>query len=148
MARQKEIIEFLFEVDSEWTNLPPTIEIYNNNQQIVAPCEILTAQTFECIIELDYDKKINLLEIKRNNHDGCTPQLLQLISLKADGNDLAPILNHTKFYPNYPQPWYHEQLSQGNTCPEFHLGWLSWGWNGTWQMSYSTPFYEWLLKEL
>ena len=65
-----------------------------------------------------------------------------------DGIDLKRVLNHTKFYPEYPLVWYNEQLAQGIQWPESHQGWLGWGWNGTWKMVYHTPFYDWLLKEV
>jgi hypothetical protein len=70
------------------------------------------------------------------------------VTLTADGNNLAPILNHTEFYPTYPRIWHQEQISQGKDWPKFHKGWLNWGWNGCWKMHYDAPFYDWLLKNL
>jgi hypothetical protein len=144
----KEQIKFLFKFDSQYTTTPPIVEIVNNGIQVVSPQEIDKACDVEIIVDLDISVSNCLLEIKRSNHDGSTPQTLNLVGIFADDIDLNKVLNHSKFYPEYPELWYSEQLAQGTSWPEFHYGWLSWGWNGTWQMSYATPFYDWLLKEL
>lgn len=143
----KETIQFLFKFVPQYTTSPPMVEIINNGLQLLPPQEILKTQEIEIQVELDGTKH-NVLEIKRSNHNGTDSQLLALTSLWADGIDLKQVLNGTKFYPEYPLPWYDEQVSQGIVWPEWHQGWLEWGWNGTWKMSYDTPFYDWLLKEL
>ena len=143
-----EQISFTLEFDSTWSLTPPTIEIVNNNIQICPPTEIskLTRLTFP--LELSSNISKGCLEIIRSNHDGVTDQTCRLVSLIADDINLQKILDHTKFYPIYPRPWYDEQVFQGKDWPKFHYGWIEWGWNGTWQMEYSTPFYDWLLKKI
>lgn len=148
MSTEKEIIQFCFEFDSEWTNAPPIVEIRNNNQQIVEPTLIHGRQSVECLIEMLPGQKENVLEIVRSNHDEQTPQICKLLDVKVDNNSLKLILDHTKFYPQYPKIWYQEQISLGKECPLFHTGWLNWGWNGSWTMHYDTPFYDWLLNKL
>jgi hypothetical protein len=143
-----ETIHFTFEFDSDWKNSPPVIEIKNNDIQIVAPRAIEGPEKIDCILNLELNKIDNVLQIIRSNHDECNSQICQLVTIKADDNNLSRILNHTKYYPKYPAVWYQEQLDQGQILPQFHKGWLSWGWNGVWEMSYTVPFYDWLLNEL
>lgn len=143
-----EQIFFTFKFDSVWSLTPPVIEIINNDIQICPPTEIKCSTQLILPIDLTTTQTNGCLKIIRSNHDGVTNQTCQLVSVTADDIDLQKILNHTKFYPIYPRPWYDEQLSQGKDWPEFHYGWITWGWNGTWMLEYSTPFYDWLLKKL
>lgn len=144
----KEQIKFLFKFEPDYTTTAPVVEIVNNGVQVFSPQEIPNACDIEIIVDLDSGVSNCVLEIRRSGHDGSTPQVLKLKEVSADGIDLNKILNHSRFYPQYPEPWYSEQIAQGIECPEFHYGWLEWGWNGTWQLSYATPFYDWLLKEV
>lgn len=148
MLNQNETVEFNFLFDSEWTSTPPVIEIRNNNQQVVAPMIVDGKQTVRCLIEMLPGQKNSVLKIVRSNHDEQTHQLCQLVELKADDINLDPILDHTEFYPQYPRIWHQEQVLLGKEWPLFHKGWLSWGWNGSWQMKYYTPFYDWLLRKI
>jgi hypothetical protein len=148
MLNQNEIVQFSFVFDSEWSSTAPVIEIRNNNQQVVAPMSVTGKQTVQCLIEMLPGQKNNVLEIVRSNHDEQTQQLCQLVELKADDNNLNLILNHAEFYPQYPKIWYQEQVLLRKEWPLFHKGWSSWGWNGSWQMKYDTPFYDWLLEKL
>lgn len=143
-----EQISFTFNFDSAWSLTPPVIEIINNDIQICSPTEIKGPTQLILPIDLETTQSNGCLKIIRSNHDEVTDQTCQLVSLIADDIDLQKILNHTKFYPIYPRPWYDEQVSQGKNWPEFHCGWTTWGWNGTWMLEYSTPFYDWLLKKL
>ena len=144
----KETIQFLFKFATEYTTTPPTVEIVNNGVTVLPVTEIFDNQEIELHIDLYSNIKDYVLEINRGNHDGAAPQMLSLVSVQTDGIDLKRVLNHTKFYPEYPLVWYNEQLAQGIQWPESHQGWLGWGWNGTWKMVYHTPFYDWLLKEV
>jgi hypothetical protein len=148
MLSQKEIIQFRFEFESEWTNAPPVIEIKNNGQRLIEPISINGKQSAECSIEMLPGLHNNVLEIVRSNHDEQTQQICKLVDIKVDDHSIKSILNHTEFYPQYPKIWYQEQVLLGKDWPSFHIGWLNWGWNGTWKMYYDTPFYSWLLKKL
>ena len=146
----KETLCFIFSLEPQFLHKPPVMEIIYNHKQILAPCEIVEKQDIAIDIDIDLDNQLDggLLEIKITNHDGANHQTLTLSKLKVDDIDMAKILDHSRFYPEYPEPWLSEQHALGIQWPEFHTGWLEWGWNGTWQFRFQVPFYDWLLKTL
>lgn len=140
---EKLLIELEF--DSEWEESAPFVEIFNNNIKLVN----LTKISDKTIIRFDLELMSNLdceLEIKRTGHNKINQQICQFRSFKVDDIDITPILDHGKFYPIYPEPWFTEQKQQDIDWPEYHLRWRDWGWNGSWKLHYKTPFYTWLLK--
>ena len=147
MATQ-EIINFAFEFESVYTKDAPTIEIFFDSIKIFPLTTVSQAITINVPMEINSNFTLHHLEVRRGNHNEIDSQSLCLKSVRADDIDLKKILPHTKFYPKYPLQWHAEQLVQGTVWPEFHSGWLEWGWNGTWKMEFTSPFYTWLLHEL
>lgn len=141
----KEIISLTLEFDSEYAVNPPVIDILHNNQTVLNDVSIIAKQKIDIDLELDANQNC-VLEINRKAHDNTHHQICKFLSLSVDGIDISSVLNYGLFYPEYPEPWFTEQLSMGTHWPQSHCGWREWGWNGAWRLEYSTPFYTWLLK--
>jgi len=140
-----EIIDFRFELQSNFVSNPPRFSIYNNDELVFEETSVTDLYTAEFSLPMS-DQIENVLQIMRTNHDERTDQQLILNKVYADNIDLTKILNHGKYYPKYPEPWYSQQVEQNIDLPEYYIGSLSWGWNGIWKLEYTTPFYTWLLK--
>jgi len=142
-----EQINFSINFSAIYELSPPSFVIFNNNEIIYPSTVVNNNYTANFKINLDNNSEY-CLKILRENHDEITSQQLELTLLTADGIDLAKILNHSKYFPKYPEPWYTQQKEQGVTLPEYQTGSLVWGWNGYWTFNYTTPFYTWLLNSV
>lgn len=52
-----------------------------------------------------------------------------------------------RYVPQYPEPWRSEQLFQGSPLPDQLMSDYL-GWNGDWQLNFSTPIYPWIHRSL
>jgi hypothetical protein len=143
-----EQLSFSLCLQPTFTKTAPVVEIFNNDTQLLPKTEIHKTTTIELCFKTDPSTPNSVLRIVRTNHDEVNSQQLKLAELSVDGINLEKILYHSEYYPQYPATWLSEELSQGRSWPAYHKGWLEWGWNGTWCLPYTVPFYTWLLKSL
>lgn len=140
-----EHLEISLEFDADWTKTAPLIVVKNSDTVVVEATEINAPTVIDFTLDLESNLDFSLC-IHRSGHDGANQQICKLLSFKVDGIDISSIMDHGKFYPEYPEPWFTEQKEQNIHWPEYHLRWREWGWNGVWKLDYNTPFYTWLLK--
>lgn len=140
-----ETINFKFEFESKFVSNPPKFSIYNNDDLIYKDTLVENLHTAEFDLPMS-DQTENVIKVHRTNHDERTDQHLMLNTVYADNIDLAKIIKNGKYYPKYPEPWYSQQKEQNIDLPVYYIGSLLWGWNGVWELEYTTPFYTWLLK--
>jgi hypothetical protein len=71
--------------------------------------------------------------------------VLNISSIEVDDIDLGTLLwTHSKYYPIYPAEYedlQQKQITEITDCVDL-------GWNGTWKLEFSSPFYIWLLENL
>jgi len=142
-----EQINFSINFKASYELLPPSFVILNNDETVYPSTVVHNNYTANFKLDLNSNSKYSL-KILRENHDEINSQQLELTLITADGIDLAKILDHSKYFPRYPEPWYTEQTEQGIDWPEYQTGSLVWGWNGYWTFNYTTPFYTWLLNSV
>ena len=66
--------------------------------------------------------------------------VLDVVSLEIDDIDLGPLLHSVGEYrPVYPDHYSGDPVIRGG---------VTLGWNGTWSISWTNPFYIWLLENL
>ena len=140
-----EELELKFELSAKFAKVPPQFSIYNNDDLIYPETSVTDRHTAQLTVVVK-DQPNNKFIIQRFNHDQRTDQQLVLESLYVDDIDISKILTKGRYYPTYPEPWYSQQMAQNVTLPEYETGALQWGWNGMWQLEYTTPVYDWLLK--
>ena len=126
-----ESVEFSITLSSQYTEQSgvPMIEIFLDDECIVGLTVINKQKTITFTLELDENKS----------------QSVTIEKITVDKIDLKRHLDHVCFYPVYPKDWYNDQVSLNNTPPEMQKGWSTFGFNGTWEMPFTTPFYTWLL---
>ena len=71
-------------------------------------------------------------------------QMLHIKSIEIDDINLGALVYEGVYKPTYPEPWASEQ----NDLPETLKNVTQMGHNGTWTMSFTSPFYMWLLENL
>lgn len=52
------------------------------------------------------------------------------------------------YQPNYPEPWYSQQVAAGLVPQDVLQGCTYLGWNGTWRLEFSTPIFTWMHRVL
>jgi len=69
--------------------------------------------------------------------------LLEIDSIEIDNIDIGNLkFTLSKYYPEYPKEYQdneQKKISEVRNC-------VTLGWNGTWQLPFSSPFYIWLLE--
>jgi len=141
-----ESVEFSITLSSQYTEQSgvPMIEIFLDDECIVGLTVINKQKTITFTLELGENKSHKLC-LRRSGHDEINEQSVTIEKITVDKIDLKRHLDHVCFYPVYPKDWYNDQVSLNNTPPEMQKGWSTFGFNGTWEMPFTTPFYTWLL---
>jgi len=71
--------------------------------------------------------------------------LLEINQILVDDIELDKLLwNESKYYPNYPK----EYLDEAQKSVKVITGCVHMGWNGSWQLEFTSPFYLWLLDRI
>jgi hypothetical protein len=75
--------------------------------------------------------------------------LLNIDSIEIDEIDLGSLLwTASEYRPNYPDSYKTYMAELGQDLPEFLTDCVNLGWNGRWVLSFTSPFYIWLLENI
>jgi hypothetical protein len=75
-------------------------------------------------------------------------QLLVIKKIEIDDIDIGALVYIGVYTPYYPEPWATQQAEAGNELKDSFTNVTHMGFNGTWQLKFSSPFYMWLLENL
>jgi hypothetical protein len=75
-------------------------------------------------------------------------QLLHIKSIEIDEIDIGNLVFEGTYTPEYPKPWYEQEIKAGRTPVESYKNVTAMGHNGDWKWTFSSPFYMWLLENL
>ena len=75
-------------------------------------------------------------------------QLLHIKYIEIDDIDIGNLVYEGVYKPEYPELWASQQREAGNKLPETLKNVTKMGHNGTWTLTFSSPFYMWLLEIL
>lgn len=123
----------------------PEIEIYLDDELLVPKKKLLGNETISLPLTLQKDRYHKLI-INRSNHNEKDQQIVSIENFEVDNINLNKLLNEMYFMPKYPKKWYQEQKNKNIQWPAKQKGWKEWGFNGRWEMQFTTPFYSWLLQ--
>ena len=158
MATEK--LKFKLELYATMWNKPPIADIKINEKSYFKE-EIASTKDKPTIIEFEHEleegKSYNLIihRLGKNktqtiveNEKIVKDQLLQIKSIEIDEIDLGSLIYEGVYKPTYPEPWASQQAKAGNKLPETLKNVTQMGHNGTWTLSFTSPFYMWLLENL
>ena len=107
--------------------------------------------------EVEENKEYDFV-IKRSGKDGSQTklqdgkivkdQLLVIKRIDIDDIDIGALVFEGEFTPEYPEPWASQQKEAGNELKASFKNVTHMGFNGTWRLSFTSPFYMWLLENL
>lgn len=153
-----ETINFYIEFESVFWDQPPKATILVNNQTMFNGAIDQKKFTVEFFATLEFNQ-MHTLYIKRYNKlpgqcmilgDGSLQdQILILKKLKIDGIDIQNLVNTMSYNcPEYPEPWATEQRNSGVKLEEKILAETYFGHNGSWYITFTSPFYKFLYKNI
>jgi hypothetical protein len=156
-----EKLKFKLELYATYWDKCPKIDIFINDEllycgEINQTLENPNVIEFEK--ELQKDVEYNLI-IKRYNKtaDQCKidgsakivkDQLLHIKSIEIDDVDIGNLVFEGVYTPEYPEPWYSQQIKANKTPEKSFKNVTSMGHNGIWEFKFQSPFYMWLLENL
>lgn len=155
-----ENLKFKIQLYAQYWDKPPIAEILIGDQSKIKQ-EITGTEQNPNVIEFYHE----LIEgqdykfiINRSNKDNSQTmvennkiikdQLLFIKSIEIDEIDLGGLIYEGLYTPQYPEPWASEQKQAGNALPTSFKNVTSMGYNGSWELGFTSPFYMWLLENL
>ncbi len=158
MATEK--LKFKLELFATMWDEPPVAEILINDKSYFKG-DITSTEDKPTIIEFEHEFKENessdlIIDRSGKNkketvvEDGkiVKDQLLHIKSIEIDEIDIGALVYEGVYKPNYPEPWATQQAEAGNKLPETLKNVTQMGHNGTWTLTFTSPFYMWLLENL
>lgn len=76
--------------------------------------------------------------------------LLNIDSIEIDEIDVGTLKwSASEYRPDYPNPYTNSYLKENKEPPpEVIKNCVNLGWNGTWSLTFESPFYIWLLENM
>jgi len=159
MATEK--LKFKLELYATMWDKPPAAEILIDDRSFVTK-EITGSESTPDIIEFEHEfteggdysliikrlnKSINQT-VLNDKGDILKDQLLHIKSIEIDDIDLGHLVYEGIYTPDYPEPWATQQRASGQDLTESFKNVTKMGHNGTWSLTFKSPFYMWLLENL
>jgi len=155
-----ESLKFKIQLYAQYWDKPPIAEILIGDQSKFKQEITGTEQNpnlVEFLHDLNEGQEYKFI-IHRSNKDNSQTmvendkivkdQLLFIKSIEIDEIDLGGLIYEGLYYPEYPEPWAAQQKELGNTLPVYIKNVTSMGHNGRWELTFTSPFYMWLLENL
>jgi len=155
-----ENLKFKIKLYAQYWDKPPVAEIMIGDQSRFKQ-EITGTEQNPNVIEVYHDleegKEYKIVIHRTNKDDSQTvvdnnqiikDQLLFIKSIEIDEIDLGGLIYEGLYHPQYPEPWASEQKQAGKQLPVSFKNVTSMGHNGRWEITFTSPFYMWLLENL
>ena len=159
MATEK--LKFKLELYATMWDKPPHAEILINDKSHFAS-EITSDEKDPTVIEFEHELTEGndySLIIKRTGKgknqtlindkgDILKDQMLHIKHIEIDEIDIGALVYEGVYTPEYQEPWASQQREAGTDLKESFKNVTQMGHNGEWRLTFSSPFYMWLLDNL
>jgi hypothetical protein len=103
-----------------------------------------TTLTFDT--ELSVGEHSVIIDFVDKTNADCVPsqnldKTISITNIRINGICLDRFLWESTYTPNYPEPWYSQQTV---LPPQTHKGSVKLGWNGRWQLNFTSPVFTWI----
>lgn len=151
---EKETLNFKINLSGTGSPYPCKFRILVNNDIVTE--DVTTPQTTLYEFNKEINEGIHYLKIelvnKNNIHikkDDCGNMienfLLNIESIEIDDINLDYLIwTNSKYYPNYPDEYIDVEQKKITTI----INCVNLGWNGTWELEFTSPYYMWLLENI
>ena len=113
---------------------------------IVFEAELTEGSEYNLIIERSGKGK-NQTVINEKG-DILKDQLLHIKTIEIDEIDIGGLVYEGVYTPKYPEPWATQQRESGQDLKDSFKNVTQMGFNGTWSLKFTSPFYMWMLENL
>ena len=159
MATEK--LKFKLELYATMWDKPPHAEIMVGDK-IYFDGDITSTEDKPTLIEFEAEleegkessliikrtNKTSMQTVVNENGDLLKDQLLHIKSIEIDEIDIGGLVYEGVYTPTYPEPWATQQKEAGVELEESFKNVTKMGHNGEWKITFSSPFYVWLLENL
>jgi hypothetical protein len=102
-----------------------------------------------CSLVIEFKNKSTYDTILDTNGNIIEDLLLNIDWIEIDEIDLGPLLwTASDYFPDYPKVYQAKMLAEGNELEKSIKSCVNLGWNGRWVLSFTSPFYVWLLEHI
>jgi len=157
----KETLHFKIGLSGSFTKRHPEFKISVNNTEffhtkLSSDTQVIEYFEFDAVVD---EGECNLIIELLNkslydtvlDSDGniVEDMLLNINSIEIDEIDLGSLLwTASDYRPIYPKTYRNKMTQLGQQLPESVKNCVNLGWNGKWVISFTSPFYIWLLENI
>lgn len=146
----RESLNFKLQLGATFWNKLPEFSIYVNDNLIQKGA---VDQTGKIVVEFDHElsEGVNSLRIQLTNKEPTDTviengeivkdMLLNIDNITIDGISLDQLLHNSYYILDQEQSFNGQKITRMDSC-------INLGWNGTYVLEFSSPFYIWLLENL
>jgi hypothetical protein len=146
----EEKLSFVVALSGTFWDRRPQFSIWLDDHLVVAS-EIVSAAQQEIKFERTIDEGLHTLKIRlenKTNQDTVVENgevvkdmLLNIDDITIDDISLGNLLWSAEYVLDHPQEYRGQTISKLDNC-------VNLGWNGTYVLKFTSPFYIWLLEQL
>jgi Zn-dependent metalloprotease len=146
----EEKLSFVVALSGTFWDRRPQFSIWLDDHQVVAS-EIVSAAQQEIKFERTVDEGVHTLKIRLENKNKqdtvlengevVKDMLLNIDDITIDDISLGNLLWSAEYILDHPQEYKGQTVTKLDNC-------VNLGWNGTYVLKFTSPFYIWLLEQL
>ena len=147
----EEKLSFVVALSGKFWNRRPQFSIWLDDHQVVNS-EIVSAAQQEIKFERTLDEGTHTLKIRLENKDNrkdtiiengevIRDMLLNIDDITIDDISIGNLLWSAEYILDAPQQYQGQTITKLDNC-------VNLGWNGTYVLKFTSPFYIWLLEQL
>ena len=157
---EKESLHFKLGLSSS-SKKQPEFAVYINDKEFLDTKISVTDNNIEyfefdaeieegpCSLRIEFKNKLPEYTKINNNDEIVEDLLLNIDSIEIDEIDLGSLLwTASDYQPIYPEVYKQKMHSEGKELPKSVKNCVNLGWNGSWILPFTSPFYIWLLENL
>ncbi len=157
----KETLHFKIGLSGSSTKKHPEFKISVNNTEFVSgrlTSDASVTEYFEFDVDIEEgDCSLNIELLNKSMFDTVLDSngnivedlLLNIDSIEIDEIDLGSLLwTASDYRPKYPEKHRLKMSQSGQELPVSVKNCVNLGWNGTWKLPFTSPFYIWLLENI
>lgn len=144
-----ETINFEIILENTYESIKPCVDVVIDDHVVYSKDISKKTSVIKFSHQLDLEKS-HTLKIKRKNINKSSNDLglLWLDTLKIDDIDIQHIVWTKSFdFPDFPEPWYSNQIAAGMIFEYPVNGGTHWGHDGEWRLEFTSPFYKFLMDQ-
>lgn len=146
----KETLSFKIELSAKFWNKMPEFSILINDE-LTHRAAIDSSGSSVISFEHEVNDGLNTIAIRLENKESSdtvvdngtivNDMLLNIDEISIEGVSLGHIVRNGVYYLDQEQQYQGNMITQLESC-------VNLGWNGTYRLNFSSPFYMWLLENL